>query len=63
VPPADAELTTAERALRDDIVEHLKAADGNVAEVARLMNKGRTQIQRWIARFAIDVRAVRRMKQ
>jgi sigma-54 dependent transcriptional regulator, acetoin dehydrogenase operon transcriptional activator AcoR len=63
VPPADAELTTAERALRDDIVEHLKAADGNVAEVARLMNKGRTQIQRWISRFAIDVRAVRRMKQ
>ncbi|HEY6912821.1 MAG TPA: sigma 54-interacting transcriptional regulator [Myxococcales bacterium] len=61
-PPADADLTTAERALRDDIVENLRAADGNVAEVARLMNKGRTQIQRWIARFAIDVGAVRRMK-
>ena len=61
-PPADSELTTAERALRDDIVENLKAANGNVAEVARLMHKGRTQIQRWIARFAIDVGAVRRMK-
>jgi sigma-54 dependent transcriptional regulator, acetoin dehydrogenase operon transcriptional activator AcoR len=61
-PPADADLTTSERALRDDLVENLRAAHGNVAEVARLMNKGRTQIQRWIARFAIDVGAVRRMK-
>jgi transcriptional regulator with GAF, ATPase, and Fis domain len=62
VPPADAELTTAERALRDDVIDNLRAANGNVAEVARLMNKGRTQIQRWIARFAIDVRAARRTK-
>jgi transcriptional regulator with GAF, ATPase, and Fis domain len=62
VPPADAELTTAERELRDDLVDQLRKANGNVAEVARLMQKGRTQIQRWIARFAIDVAAVRRMK-
>jgi sigma-54 dependent transcriptional regulator, acetoin dehydrogenase operon transcriptional activator AcoR len=61
-PPSDAELSTAERQLRDEIVGHLRKANGNVAEVARLMQKGRTQIQRWIARFAIDVAAVRRMK-
>jgi transcriptional regulator with GAF, ATPase, and Fis domain len=61
-PPRKPDLTGAERELRDTIVDHLRRTHGNVAEVARLMGKGRTQIQRWIARYGIDVEAVRRTK-
>ena len=58
-----AELTDAERQLRDSVVDHLRLAKGNVSDVARQMGKGRTQIQRWIARFGIDVDALRRQKE
>ncbi|HWE25005.1 MAG TPA: sigma 54-interacting transcriptional regulator [Myxococcales bacterium] len=60
-PPLD--LTDTERTLRDTIVEHLRRAKGNVSDVAREMGKGRTQIQRWIARFRIDVEALRRTRE
>ncbi|HYV65792.1 MAG TPA: sigma 54-interacting transcriptional regulator, partial [Myxococcales bacterium] len=56
------DLTPAERELRDSIVDRLQQTNGNVAEVARQMQKGRTQIQRWIARYGIDVEAARRNK-
>ena len=56
------DLTAAERELRDSIVDHLRRTNGNVAEVARQMRKGRTQIQRWIARYGIDVQSARRPK-
>jgi sigma-54 dependent transcriptional regulator, acetoin dehydrogenase operon transcriptional activator AcoR len=66
-PPARREpkidLTDAERELRESVVEHLRRAKGNVSDVARQMGKGRTQIQRWIARFGIDVEALRRLKE
>jgi transcriptional regulator with PAS, ATPase and Fis domain len=55
-------LTQAELELRDSIVDHLRRANGNVAAVARQMRKGRTQIHRWIARYGIDLDAVRRTK-
>jgi transcriptional regulator with PAS, ATPase and Fis domain len=54
-----ADLTEAERELRDSVIDHLRQAKGNVSDVARRMGKGRTQIQRWIARFGIDVDALR----
>ena len=60
-PPVD--LTDADRKLRDTVVEHLRRAKGNVSDVAREMGKGRTQIQRWIARFRIDVEALRRTRE
>jgi sigma-54 dependent transcriptional regulator, acetoin dehydrogenase operon transcriptional activator AcoR len=59
---AGTDLTAAERELRDSIVDHLRRTNGNVAEVARQMRKGRTQIQRWIARYGIDVQSARRPK-
>jgi sigma-54 dependent transcriptional regulator, acetoin dehydrogenase operon transcriptional activator AcoR len=58
--PVKLDLTAAERALRDSIIDHLRRTQGNVAAVARQMGKGRTQIQRWIARYGIDVEAVLR---
>jgi transcriptional regulator with PAS, ATPase and Fis domain len=57
------ELRAEELALRAQLIEALRRFDGNVSAVAREMAKGRTQIQRWIARFAIDVEAVRAGKQ
>jgi len=60
--PVKLDLTAAERALRDSIIDHLRRTRGNVAAVARQMGKGRTQIQRWIARYGIDVEAARRTK-
>lgn len=56
------DLTDAERELRDRVIEHLRRANGN-SDVARQMGKGRTQIQRWIARYGIDVAALRRTKE
>jgi len=56
------DLTDAERDLRDRVIDHLRRANGNVSDVAREMGKGRTQIQRWIARFGIDVEALRRTR-
>ncbi len=56
------DLTDAERDLRDRVIDQLRRANGNVSDVARAMGKGRTQIQRWIARFGIDVDALRRTR-
>ena len=60
---AKVDLTDTERELRDKIIEQLRRANGNVSDVARQMGKGRTQIQRWIARYGIDVEALRRTKE
>ena len=60
--PVKLDLSPTERELRDRIVEHLRRAGGNVTEVARQMGKGRTQIQRWIARYGIDVESARQAK-
>lgn len=47
-------LSAAEHELRLRLVEELKAASGNVAEVARKMGKARMQLHRWMTRFQID---------
>jgi transcriptional regulator of acetoin/glycerol metabolism len=42
------------RALKEALVQALVEHKGNVTQVARVMGKGRTQIQRWLQRFRID---------
>jgi DNA-binding NtrC family response regulator len=54
VDPADSD------ALRGELVTHLEAHRGNVAEVARAMGKGRTQIHRWLKRYRLDPERFRR---
>ena len=54
--PLDA-LDPADRALREQLEAQLAACDGNLSEVARRMGKARTQIQRWMRRFALDRRS------
>jgi transcriptional regulator of acetoin/glycerol metabolism len=39
---------------QDHLRRLLERTSGNLSEVARLMGKGRTQIQRWIKRYGID---------
>jgi transcriptional regulator with PAS, ATPase and Fis domain len=56
-------LTDAQRETRDRLVELLRRLNGNVTAVAREMGKARMQIQRWIVRYGIDVRALRSRKQ
>ena len=57
------DLTEPERELRDRLLDRLRRLDGNVAAVAREMGKGRTQVQRWMARFGIGVEVVRTAKE
>lgn len=40
--------------LREQLKERLLECDGNLSEVARRMGKARTQVQRWMRRFALD---------
>jgi DNA-binding NtrC family response regulator len=58
-PPA-APLSSDDERLRAELLAHLEIANGNVSEVARAMGKQRTQIHRWVRRFAIDLDAFRR---
>lgn len=53
------QLTAEDRALREELIAHLRNADGNVSAAARTMGKARQQLQRWIRRFnitAVDLR-------
>jgi transcriptional regulator of acetoin/glycerol metabolism len=45
---------------REELVALLHQHDGNVAEVARILGKGRMQIHRWARRYAIDLATFRR---
>jgi transcriptional regulator with AAA-type ATPase domain len=45
---------------REELVALLREHDGNVTSVARAMGKARTQIQRWLRRYAIDPLSFRR---
>jgi len=47
-------LREADRRLRDQLIELLRANGGNVTAAARAMGKARTQVQRWLRRFEID---------
>ncbi|MFL5396461.1 MAG: sigma 54-interacting transcriptional regulator [Myxococcales bacterium] len=62
-PQAKRDLTKTERERRDRIRDLLLQSNGNIAAAARAMGKARTQIQRWIARYGIDVAAIRATAQ
>jgi transcriptional regulator of acetoin/glycerol metabolism len=66
-PPDDSEpeepgrpWTEAEQMQRDQLVDILRVSQGNIAAAARDMGKARTQVQRWIKRYRIDVMQFRR---
>ncbi len=55
----DGALTDRDRERKRELVALLREHGGNVSAVARAMNKGRTQIQRWVQRYGLDARAFR----
>jgi sigma-54 dependent transcriptional regulator, acetoin dehydrogenase operon transcriptional activator AcoR len=57
-PRAAIELAEHEQQRRAEIVQLLRDHGGNITAVARAMGKVRSQIQRWIKRYAIDVTAL-----
>jgi transcriptional regulator with AAA-type ATPase domain len=53
--PSDSDANDpAELGLREELKAQLLECDGNLSEVARRMGKARTQVQRWMRRFALD---------
>lgn len=46
--------------LRGELVALLHEHGGNVAEVARILGKARTQVRRWLKRFGLDPHSFRR---
>lgn len=48
-------LTSAERKRVDDLRQALAEAGGNISAAARTLGKQRSQIQRWIKRYGIDL--------
>ncbi|MDB4969940.1 MAG: Sigma-54 dependent transcriptional regulator [Myxococcales bacterium] len=59
-PPAPASLGAEDQQLRDALVAAMAEHRGNVAAIARVMDKAPVQIRRWIKRFALDVHLYRR---
>jgi transcriptional regulator with GAF, ATPase, and Fis domain len=45
---------------RGDLIALLTTHAGNVSAVSRALGRERVQVQRWLKRFGIDVRAFRR---
>ena len=58
--PAPAALTDEDLRRREELVAALEKHRGNLTAVAREIGKARTQVQRWIHRFAIDLSPYRR---
>jgi DNA-binding NtrC family response regulator len=54
-----APLTPRELGLRASLLSNLERFDGNVAAVAREMNKGTMQVYRWMRKLGIDPKAFR----
>ena len=52
-------MSDVERKRREDIIAALRDSGGNVSAAARTLGKARVQVQRWIRRYAIDVRSFR----
>ncbi len=52
--PPTALLSPKEQALREQLIQALMEHRGNVTQVGLAMGKARTQIQRWLRRFALD---------
>ena len=57
--PEDRDLTAEEERHREELVQLLRQHGGNLSAVARVLQKGRTQITRWVARYGIDVKSIR----
>jgi DNA-binding NtrC family response regulator len=51
---APAELSAADVALRTNLLASLQRFDGNVAAVARDMNKATIQVYRWMRKLGVD---------
>jgi len=51
----DAPLSPAEQRHREELIALLRRHEGSVSAVARVLGKGRTQIQRWLKRYALDL--------
>jgi transcriptional regulator of acetoin/glycerol metabolism len=58
--PEVGELTARDERLRLELLEQLSRHEGNLAEVARSMNKARMQIHRWCRRFGVNPNAYRK---
>jgi DNA-binding NtrC family response regulator len=52
-------LSAEDRAVRDELISHLRHHAGNVSAVARAMGKDRKQIQRWVKRFGLTPESFR----
>ena len=52
-------LDESEKQHRAELVELLRRHGGNISAVARELGKARMQVQRWIARYAIEVEQLR----
>jgi hypothetical protein len=53
------ELSPEDVALRDDLLSRLERCEGNVAAVAREMDKATMQVYRWMRRLGLDPRRFR----
>ena len=53
------ELTPEESKHREELTLLIREHNGNLSAVARVLQKGRTQILRWVARYGIDVESMR----
>jgi sigma-54 dependent transcriptional regulator, acetoin dehydrogenase operon transcriptional activator AcoR len=53
------ELSPEEARHRDELVGLIREHGGNLSAVARALQKGRTQVLRWVARYGIDVESMR----
>ena len=53
------DLTPEQARHRDQLLDLFRAHGGNLSAVARTLQKGRTQIMRWVARYGIDVTSLR----
>jgi DNA-binding NtrC family response regulator len=57
--PAGGELRLEDQALRDRVIELLRAHRGNVSAVGRVLGKAPIQIRRWCRRYGIEISAFR----
>ena len=57
--PSRRVFSAEEQALRGSLVEALRAANGNVARVARALDKAPMQVHRWMKRLGIDPKPFR----
>ncbi len=57
--PRPVVLSEADQKVKDSLIVALQENSGNVSAVARVLDKDRKQIQRWIKRFGLDPSAYR----